>query len=296
LSLRLLTVLISFAAIACLGARMVSTASAQQPNVSIAELDCDGTPERVVILNSADAQQDLQGWRLESDPPGRETFSLSGSGRLSPHHSVTIESGLNAQGPFIWLAGEVFRNDDPTDYVRLLDDMGDVMQEVTCATGTENVSPAAPLQTSAPSAVMAGAAPAGGGPPSPPSPAFLYPFTLFVGGSMTLAGLLAIALSTRGVYLVRRSAGKAGAPADARENVGMGSEVSSGRAAGGSGRTLAIVAVAGLLLVMWGFWLNGRARTRAGERPSHKTIRGAAGQFYPYPGAFTRRDQPINQP
>ncbi len=167
----------------------VSFAAAQGgPDVQISQLDCTGDPEIVVLTNSGDAAQDLSGWELRSDPEAGERFDLRDLGTdLAPGVSNTIQSGPAASGVFIWSTDEVFRDNDPTDYVRLVDDAGATVQQVNCAAGE-------PTPTATPEPSPAAEVPNGGGPPAQDASALSPAMMLFLGGSLAAAGLGAIAL------------------------------------------------------------------------------------------------------
>lgn len=188
-------------AVICGASATASPVLAQQANISITELDCDANPERVVLSNNGDASLDLTGWRLESDPPDKEAFSLSRIGTLGPGQSVTIESGTGASGSFVWSMAFVFRDDDPSDYARVVDSSEEAVQEVTCATGapTPTFSPKATAVPASP-VVFAGT-PDGGGPPASSSTFLPGPLAIALGGSMAAAGLLVIFLSVPAGYV-----------------------------------------------------------------------------------------------
>jgi len=111
---------------------LVSTARAQGPDIQIAQLECNGDPELVLIKNLGDAAQALTGWELQSDPPDSEVYDLAVLGGLAPGAAVSIQSGPSAGGVFKWGLEFIFRDDDPTDYVRSVDDTGAVVHEVNC--------------------------------------------------------------------------------------------------------------------------------------------------------------------
>ncbi len=166
----------------------VSFAAAQGPDVRISQpnFDCTGDPEIVILENTGDATQVLTGWELRSDPEASEVFDLSVPVSLLAGAAVTIRSGPSASGAFIWSTNEVFRDNDSTDYVRLVDDTGAAVDEVACA------EEATPTPTPEPSPV--GEVPNGGGPP-PPAADILSPgVMLLIGGSLAAAGVGAIAL------------------------------------------------------------------------------------------------------
>lgn len=185
---RLVPELAAGAALAIIiGFAFSSVASADGPGVQIAELDCNSDPELVVITNVGDEAQALDGWQLQSDPPETQTFDLSRLGsQLPPGVSESIESGPSAElAPSTWASAFIFRDNDYTDYVRLLDDAGNVVQQVDCGT--------APEPTAEPS--LAGEVPNGGGPP-PPAGAVISPMILtLLGGSLLGSGASVLALS-----------------------------------------------------------------------------------------------------
>jgi hypothetical protein len=166
---------------------LAATAAAQQTGVQIADLDCAGDPETVVIDNQGSAAEDLNGWQLQSDPD--ETFDLSTVGGIQPGASVTVQSGPAASGVFVWDSAEVFRDGDATDYVRLVDGAGATVQEVACAGATPEVTPEATPEPS-----PAADVPKGGGPP-PPGEGVPPSLAVLAGGLIAAAGLGALGLS-----------------------------------------------------------------------------------------------------
>ncbi len=171
-------------------ATTTSRAMAQQAANWISELDCSGSPEVVVLKNSGLEPQNLAGWKLESDPPEEESLDLTQLAIIWPTQTIMIESGPTSEAAFTWSRKYVFRDADPTDYVRIVDDKGVVQQQIPCATV------ATPTPTPSPTALPASAAPApaelvpeGGGSPNP-SLDFTSPaLTLVLGGSLATAGL-----------------------------------------------------------------------------------------------------------
>ncbi len=165
---------------------VVSLAAAQGPDVQISQLDCTGDPEVVVVTNQGDAAQDMTGWKLQSDPEASESFDLRVFCSLLAGGSISIQSGPSSSGVFSWGIDAVFRDNDATDYVKLVDASGATVQQVNCA------GEAAPTPTPEPSppAVV----PNGGGPP-PPSADMLSPgMMILIGGSLAAAGTAADAL------------------------------------------------------------------------------------------------------
>ena len=174
----------------------ISSAGAQGPDVQITQLECiddpdvEGIQEVVVIENLGDAAQTLTGWELQSDPPDSETFDLVVLGGLASGASISIQSGPSAVGVFKWGDEFIFRDDDPTDYVRLVDDTGAVVNQVNC--GAEATPTPSPTPSPQPSPVNG--IPNGGGPPLVSDGGLSPLMMMLLGGSMAAAGLLAIAL------------------------------------------------------------------------------------------------------
>ena len=168
---------------AVLALAAVGAARGQGPDVQIVRLECiddpdvGGTDELVIIENRGDAPQTLAGWQLQSDPAGSEVFDLSVRASLLPGQPISVRSGPGASGVFIWSSEFIFRDDDPTDYARIVDDTGAIVHQVNCAA---EPSPAA-------------AVPNGGGPPPPSSNALSPAMMVLIGGFMAAAGLATIA-------------------------------------------------------------------------------------------------------
>ncbi len=160
----------------------VSSVRGQGPDIQIVQLECNSDPELVVIENLGDADQQLTGWRLESDPPGSEVYDLSVLGGLQPGASVFIQSGPSASGIFKWGLEFILRDDDPTDYARIVDDTGAIVHQVNC--GDE----VAPEPTPSPEPPPITDVPNGGGPPPPSGDALLAAMMILVGGSVAVAG------------------------------------------------------------------------------------------------------------
>src|SRR3990172_9251360 len=158
------------------GIGFASLSSAQAPDVRIAELKCNGDPELVAIENAGDAAQQLAGWKLQSDPAS-EVFDLSVLGGLQAGASIFIQAGPAATGVFKWGTSFVLRDDDTTDYVRIVDNNGATVDQVNCGAAT----PAAPSPTPTP---PNGVPNGGGAPPLADGP--LTPLILIATG-MALA-------------------------------------------------------------------------------------------------------------
>ena len=172
----------------------VSSAMGQGPDIQIVQLECTGDPELVVIENQGDAAQVLAGWELQSDPADSEVYDLSVRGDLVPGARIRVQSGPSASGVFLqdkWGLEFIFRDDDPTDYVRIVDDTGAVVHQVNC--GNEVAPEPTPTPSPAPSPLAD--VPNGGGPPPPSGDALLAAMMVLVGGSMAAAGMMTGALS-----------------------------------------------------------------------------------------------------
>jgi hypothetical protein len=171
----------------------VSPAGAQGPDVQIAQLSCSGDPELVVIENSGDTAQTLASWELQSDPPNSQAFDLTVLGGLAPGASVAIQSGPAASGVFKWGLEFIYRDDDPSDYARIVDDTGEIIHQVNCAEATPTPTPS-PSPTPSPEPSPAVEVPNGGGAPPLPSGSLSPAMILLVGGSLAVTGLAMIAL------------------------------------------------------------------------------------------------------
>jgi len=169
----------------------VSSATGQEPDIQIVELDCNSDPEMVVIENGGSVSQALAGWKLQSDPPDSEVYDLSVLSALQPGGSVFIQSGPSATGIFKWGLDFVFRDNDATDYARIVDDTGAVVDEVNCGGG---VAPG-PSPTPSPQPSPLNGVPNGGGAPPPTGHALLAAMMLLIGGSIAAAGVVTGALS-----------------------------------------------------------------------------------------------------
>ncbi len=168
----------------------ISPARAQGPDVQIAQLTCSGDPELVVIENFGDTAQTLTSWELQSDPPDSQAFDLTVLGGLAPGASVSIQSGPSASGVFKWGLELIYRDDDPTDYARIVDDTGAIVHQVNCAEATPTPTPS---PTPSPEPAVPNGVPNGGGPPPLPSGS-PSPAILLIGGSLAVAGLAIFAL------------------------------------------------------------------------------------------------------
>ncbi len=187
-----ITVLAFVSALAiALALATVSPAGAQGSDVQIAQLTCSGDPELVVIENLGETSQTLTGWELQSDPPDSETFDLTVLGGLAPGASISIQSGPSAGGVFKWGLEFIYRDDDPTDYARIVDDTGAIVHQVNCAAATSTPTPSpTPSPTPAPVAEV----PDGGGAPPITGGASSPAMILLIGGSLAAAGAALIAL------------------------------------------------------------------------------------------------------
>jgi hypothetical protein len=167
----------------------VSSAHAQGPDMQIKQLDCESDPELLVIGNEGDQLQDFDGWKVESDPPGSESFDLSTLGSLSPGASVTIQSGPSATGIFTWSLDEIYRDNDSTDFARIVDDTGGVVHQVNCGVAATPTPAPTPTPTATPEVV-----PNGGGPPPPSASGLATLLTIAIGGFIAVLGVGIVAV------------------------------------------------------------------------------------------------------
>ena len=236
----IVSALVSALAIA-LALAAVSPAGAQGPDVQIAQLSCSGDPELVVIENLGDDPQDLDGWEVQSDPPDSEVYDLRNLGtQLAPGASISIQSGPSAGGVFQWTLEFIYRDDDPADYARIVDDTGAIVHQVNCAEATPTPSP-----TPSPEPSPAAEVPNGGGaPPLPsgsPSPAMI----LLVGGSLAVAGLAMIALPR-----LRLRPALAVAASSPQRDYRRGSGTQQGRSSSALGLTLVGLCAVAMFLIL----------------------------------------------
>jgi hypothetical protein len=177
---------------------VVSSARGDAADIGIAQLQCSGDPEVVVIENAGDTAQTLTGWQLQSDPTDSEVFDLGVLGGLQPGASVFIQSGPSASGVFNWGTEFIFRDNDPTDFARIVDNTGAVIDQVNCASeATPEATPtASPQPSPTPSPTPSpGDVPNGGGPPAPSGESLVASLLVLVGGAMAAAGMATGAFS-----------------------------------------------------------------------------------------------------
>ncbi len=161
----------------------ISMSHAQGADIRITELDCNSNPERVVIQNIGDETQDMSGWAAQSDPPDTETLDLSGLVVLEPGESVALQSGQRIE----------LRDNDPTDYVRIVDQTGATVHEVHC---DDDMAPA-PAPSEASGAVDV---PNGGGAPAIDGALPATTLLILVGGALAAAGLATSTIAWRTGY------------------------------------------------------------------------------------------------
>ena len=232
--------LVSALAIA-LALAAVSPSGAQGADVQIAQLSCSGDPELVVIENLGDDPQDLDGWELQSDPPDSEVYDLGNLGtQLLPGASVSIQSGPSASGVFNWTLEFVYRDDDPADYARIVDDTGAIVHQVNCAEATPTPSPTPSPEPSPPNGV-----PNGGGAPPLPSGSTSPTMILLVGGSLAVAGLAIVALPR-----LRLRPALAVAASSPQRDYRRGSGTQQGRSSSALGLTLVGLCAVAMFLVL----------------------------------------------
>lgn len=159
----------------------LSMSPGQGADIRITELNCNSSPERVVIQNLGDETQDMSGWAAQSDPPDAETLDLSGLVVLEPGESVALQSGQRIE----------LRDDDPTDYVRIVDQTGATIHEVHCDGGTAQAPVPSEAAVSDVASDAAGVVdvPNGGGAPAIDGARPATTLLILVGGTLAAAGL-----------------------------------------------------------------------------------------------------------
>jgi hypothetical protein len=123
------------AALVCVG-----QTSGQEPSIRITLLECDSNPEVVFIENLGEASQDFDGWVLRSnpvsDPPQRFDLSVIGTlargGRARIFSDGAAPSSDPPTGRFLWETSNKFRDDDPTDFVQVVNADGSVVDQLNC--------------------------------------------------------------------------------------------------------------------------------------------------------------------
>ncbi len=167
-------------------------AFAAASDVRLAAVTCAGNPEVVEVKNFGNEGQDLTGWQLQSD--GDAPFSLTRAGIIPAGGSIFIESGPNAQSAFRWSQSQVFRDNDPSDFARLVDNTGANRAQTACAQAATSPT-ATPTPTPA-----AGGVPNGGG-PLEPSGGLLSPAMFIYAGGSIIGAVAGISLAWVGVSL-----------------------------------------------------------------------------------------------
>lgn len=216
-----------------------SAARAQQGDVGISSLDCGSDPETVTILNSGTEPVDLSGWSLQSDPAASETFDLSPIQTLAGGASVTVEAGPAASGAFVWSQSELLRDDDYTDFARLVDADGATVSEEACGTAPD------PSPTPAPADM-----PNGGGPPAPTSSGLATILVLAGAGLSTMAlAIVTLAFVPAGQVLSQVRARFLGSDRSDRDEPAMVPAVPHDSITATSIASIAAVAVLVMLLI-----------------------------------------------
>ncbi len=170
------------------------SALAAASDVRLAAVDCAGSPEVVEVKNFGNEGQDLTGWQLQSD--GDAAFDLTPAGTIPAGGSIFIESGANAQATFTWSQSQIFRDNDASDYARLVDNTGTTRGQTAC--GQAAVSPT-PTPTPSPTPA-AGGVPNGGGRPGP-SDGLLSPAMFIYAGGSIIGAVVGLSATWMGVSL-----------------------------------------------------------------------------------------------
>lgn len=144
-----------------------------------------------MIRNLGTEQQDLTAWRLESDPPGDESYSLSQVGVLGAGESIIVESGPGASLALVWSNEPVFRDGDGSDYARIVNEASETVDQMNCgdaALDESSPSSESPSTAPAPSALGELEIPNGGGAP-PLAPALPTSMLASLGGALMMGAL-----------------------------------------------------------------------------------------------------------
>jgi hypothetical protein len=165
-------------------------AFAAASDVRLAAVTCAGNPEVVEVKNFGNEGQDLTGWQLQSD--GDAPFSLTQAGIIPAGGSIFIESGPNAQAAFRWSQSQVFRDNDASDFARLVDNTGATRAQTACAQAATSAT-ATPTPTPA-----AGGVPNGGGLPGT-SGGLLSPAMFIYAGGSIVGAIAGLSLAWMGV-------------------------------------------------------------------------------------------------
>lgn len=143
-------------AIGLLIAGPTGPAGAASADVLITQLSCGSKPEYVRIKNFGSASQSLAGFRLQSDPD--QDYALSEFvGNIGAGQTLEFQAGTGASdGPNRYkLTGSfIFRDDDPSDYARLVRP-GSSSHQVSCGSTPTTPAPSTPSPTPQPTAAPA---------------------------------------------------------------------------------------------------------------------------------------------
>jgi len=169
-------------------------AAAAASDVRLAGVDCAASPEVVEVKNFGTTEQDLTGWKLQSD--GNDPFDLTPAGTIPAGGSIFIESGPGAQVTLKWSQSQIFRDNDSTDYAKLVDNTGATKGQTACAQATAAPT-AAPTPTPTPTA---GQVPNGGGPPGTPD-GVLSPVALIYAGGSVIGAIVGLSVAWMGFGL-----------------------------------------------------------------------------------------------
>jgi hypothetical protein len=126
-------------------ATLAGVSAVHAQGVEITGLICVGDAEIVSIKNNGGAPQNLAGWTLFSDPEATEWFDLSVVGTLAAGAGITVFSGPDAPDtdpPFyLWTLQYRYRDLDPTDYARVVNDQSSEIDKVNCPAVEPTITP-----------------------------------------------------------------------------------------------------------------------------------------------------------
>jgi hypothetical protein len=116
-----------FFALLAASAALAGMSAVYAQDIQITGLICVSDTEIVSIKNNGSASQNMAGWKLKSDPEASQWFDLSVVGTLAAGQGITVFSGPGAppNNPplYQWTLDERYRDYDPTDYARVVNNL-----------------------------------------------------------------------------------------------------------------------------------------------------------------------------
>jgi hypothetical protein len=134
--------LVLIALLVVVAAGSIAPAAHAAADVQITALDCVGHPRKIRIENLGDQAVSLSGWQLQSDPAEGGPFDLGQAGSLAAGQKIYVFNGHPVQNPpqnpalgfYRWGVDATFflRANDSNDYVRIVDNQGNTVDERHC--------------------------------------------------------------------------------------------------------------------------------------------------------------------